>query len=557
VDQRHKFKHTRPKPPKPGAVDGFISPARFKKPDTIEFKTRKRTGIDQTPRVDDFNRPDGYRSAGEAIAGTRDNEISAILSPAPRQRHQNHGETKKAGRLSRLKNANWRKIAKRGSLTLLVLLILVGGFLGFKVWRNTSKVFKGSIFGIFDTTKLKGEDKGRVTIMLTGTSEDDPGHAGADLTDSIILISIDTVHNNGFIMSIPRDLWVDYETRSCSVGYQGKINAVYKCGEEINFRQDGYPDGGVGLMEKVIEDNFGLDINYYTKINYTAFRDAVNSVGGIDVTIKTDDPRGLYDGNIARVDGGPLKLANGVQHLNGQTALNLARARCDTVCYGFARGDFDRTEHQRMMIMALRDKALSAGVLSNPAKISSLLDSVGNNVKTDFKTNEIRRLYDLSKKIPSSSVQSIGLADDNVKLVTTANINGTSAVRPIAGIADFAQIKAYIKRLTSNDPVVKEGATAVVLNGSGVSGLAKSQSNVLAEKGILVSAVANTTTRANTTIVFLNPKKSATNTYLSGLYKVTSTTDTVAYPEAKNYDADFVIILGTNFQASTNNSSTR
>jgi len=551
---------TRPRRRRQGGMDGFIPNDSFRSTGSIDFQKKAgSTPINDPKKLDDFNRPEGYHPGVQPLIknGAAATTASApALSTAPRQRGR-HGESapvagapqKKHGKLT--KKRNWKKIFLRTLLVLTVLVIIVGGFLGYKVWKNTSKVFHGNIFGLFDNTKLKGEDQGRVNILITGTSEDDPGHDGALLTDSIMVASINTQNNTGFILSIPRDLWVSYGTSDCSAGNEGKINAVYECGEEVKFKEDGYPDGGLGLMEKVIHDNFGLNINYYAKIDYTAFRDSVNAVGGIDVNIKTDDPRGLYDGNIGKQDGGPLKLPNGTVHLDGQTALNLARARCDTVCYGFTRGDFDRTEHQRMMLFSLKDKAMSAGVLSNPAKISSLLDSIGNNVKTDFKTSEIRRLYDLSKQIPNSSVKSIGLADDGVNLVNTGMVGNSSIVKPVAGIDDFSQIKAYIQRLTSNDPVVQEGATVVVLNGSGVTGLAAKQSDVLANKGITVKAVGNTTTRQITTIVAKNPQKTATNSYLNGLYKVTSTTDTTANPEAKNYDADFVIILGSN-AATTN-----
>ncbi|HSX43741.1 MAG TPA: LytR C-terminal domain-containing protein [Candidatus Saccharimonadales bacterium] len=176
------------------------------------------------------------------------------------------------------------------------------------------------------------------------------------------------------------------------------------------------------------------------------------------------------------------------------------------------------------------------------------MDSVGNNVKTDFQVSELRRLYDIGKQIQNQNLKSVGLADDDVKLVTTANISGTSAVRPVAGIDDFSQIKAYLKRLTSNDPVVKEGATAVVLNASGVDGLARKKADELADKGITVKAVATTTTRPSTVVVFLNSQKTATSSYLGQKFGVTPTTDMTGIPEAKSYDADFVIILGANTQ---------
>jgi LCP family protein required for cell wall assembly len=531
------------------AIDGIVPQDSFKRSGSIGINKSDKDSRVASGQIGDFNRPEGYHPGAQPMINiaskTRPPEA---ISNRPRRSPLATDEPDAKPKRRKKQHSRRYKVIKRSILSVVALFVLMGGFLGWKVLHNTSKIFGGGgVFGFLNSTKLKGEDQGRVNILLAGTSEDDPGHGGAMLTDSIMIISIDTTNNNAFMMSIPRDLWVKYGTNECSLGTEGKINAVYECGEEVKFKQNGYPDGGMGLLEKDIKDDFGLDINYYAKIDYTAFRDAVNAVGGIDVTIKTNDPRGLYDGNISRIDGGPLKLANGVQHLDGQTALNLARARCDSVCYGFTRGDFDRTDHQRMMLLALKDKGLSVGVLSNPTKISSLLDAAGNNVKTDFKTNEARRLYDIIKKISNASIKSIGLADQDVSLVTTTTINNLSAVRPVAGIYDFSQIIAFIKKITSHDPVVKEGATVVVLNASDTAGLAQRKANVLTAKGLTIKAIGNDSrTRASTVVVALNAQKTATKAYLEQLYKTTATTDTTANPEANNYQADFVIILGQN-----------
>jgi len=537
-----------------GSLDGIITPESFKRHGNLNYHTKKHVSEDKTNKLDDFNRTDGYHPATQALVGTEsqittNNQTPVKLPTGPRHRGNNYSGDSLVPHIKTKKQGRWKKIIKRSAIVVAVLCLLVGGFLGWKIMKNSGKVFKGGIFGLLKTTKLKGEDVGRVNILLAGNSSDDPGHGGADLTDSIMLVSIDTVNNNGFMISIPRDLWVNYGVKNCSVGYQGKINAAYVCGQEIKFHQDGYPDGGMGLLTKIVKENFGIEINYYTKINYTAFKDAVNTVGGIDITIKSNDPRGLYDANIAKVDGGPLKLSNGRQHLNGQTALNLARARGDTISYGFARGDFARTENQRLMLLALKDKALGVSVLSNPAKISSLLDAAGKNVETSFKTDEIRRLYEIAQKINNSNIKSIGLADDNVNLVQTfTTSNNLSAIRPVAGISDFTDIKAYIKRLTSNDPVVKEGARVVVLNGSGMSGLAQSQANILKSKGISITAVANSNkTKPNTTIIIMKDGSMPnTRSYLEQKYGVIATTDLSSNPDAQNYNTDFVIILGAN-----------
>jgi len=443
---------------------------------------------------------------------------------------------------------------KRTLLGLLILALLVGGFLGWKFQHNISKVFHGNIFSLLHTTKLKGEDQGRVTILLAGNSADDVGHNGGQLTDSIMLISIDTVHNAGYLMSIPRDLWVNFGTTDCSLGNSGKINAVYECGQETKFSQSNYPNGGMGLLEKVVNQDFGVNINYYALINYSALRDSVNAIGGVNFTVNVTDGCGkLYDGNRDYTTHGPLvNLTNGSHALIGQQALDLARARGDPPypSCGFERGDFTRTQNQRQLLLNLKSKILSLGTLSNPAKISSLLDAIGNNVQTDFHVDEIKRLYDLNKKIPNSGLQSIGLADDNVNLVRTGEVGNQSVVIPTAGISNFSQIRSYISKVNSNDPLVKEGATATVLNGSDVAGFASKTATSLTNRGLVVKTVGDTKLHQKTVVVILNPKKTATKSFLEKKFNVTATTNTTANPEAKYYSTDFVIILGTDASSS-------
>jgi LCP family protein required for cell wall assembly len=346
------------------------------------------------------------------------------------------------------KRAGWKKWLKRVFITLLVVGLLAGGYDGAKFLINASKSLGGNLFGLIQNDKLNGEDTGRVNILLAGNSADDVGHSGGDLTDSIMIVSLDTKNNTAFLLSVPRDLWVNIP----GSGYS-KINAAYVYGKADKFSEPGYPDGGMGLLEKVIEQNMDIDINYYALVNYTALRDAVNAVGGIDVNIQSSDPRGLYDPSRDWTGprGTPLvKLTNGVHTLNGQQALNLARARGDTYgSYGFAQSDFTRTANQRLMLTAIKDKATSAGVVSNPIKIGSLLDSFGNNVQTDFKTTEVRRLVELSQKIPNSSITSASLNDANGKNLLTSyrTYNGQSALIPAAGVEDYTAIIAYLNQL--------------------------------------------------------------------------------------------------------------
>lgn len=342
----------------------------------------------------------------------------------------------------------WKKILKRGLIVVAIILALTGLFLGWKFASNIIKVFGWQgLKDLFSNQKLDGEDVGRVNILLAGNSADDPGHGGAELTDSIMLVSLNTKDKTGYIMSIPRDLYVDIPDH----GY-AKINEVYPDGKRDGFSESGYPDGGMGLLEKVVSQNFGVKINYYALVNYTALQQAVDAVGGVTITVQSTDPRGLYDPSPdLRNNRQPLvKLPNGQVTLDGKTALNLARARGDSRgAYGYANSDFTRTENQRKILLGLKDKATSISTLSNPVKIGELLDSFGSNVQTDFKTGELRRLAKLSKEIPSAQVKSVSLNNANGKNLLTSYTTKTrqSALVPAAGVDDYSQIQAFISGL--------------------------------------------------------------------------------------------------------------
>lgn len=444
-------------------------------------------------------------------------------------------------------------MTKKKIIILIVILIMLPFlWLSGKFIYNLLRIFKGNIFGALSTTQLKGEDRGRVNILLAGNSVDDPGHQGATLTDSIMIVSIDTKDNRAFLLSVPRDLWVNIPS---GYGYH-KINTAYTYGQESHFHEAGYPEGGMGMLEKVVEQNLGVDLNYNALINYNAFKQSVDAVGGVDVTINSDDSRGLYDPNIARTDGGPLKLTNGKHHLDGQTALNLARARGDSYySYGFPASDFDRTAHQRQLLVALKSKAFSSGVVANPLKVSSLMDALGANVKTDMTLSEVRRLIQIGQKIDNKHIKSVSLndADGTNLLASYRSPDGESALVPAAGPDDYTDIKRFLHKLTSNNPLVKEDATVALLNGTDTYGLAGNNAKKLEDKGLTVSATADASgTRSHTTIINnAGTSKPATLKLLQSIYGSYVTTTN---PYKGTYSEDFIVVLGTD-QANTANSS--
>lgn len=344
---------------------------------------------------------------------------------------------------------NWKKITIRSVLAILALLIIAGGWVGWKFLDNEAKVFGwGGLWSLVHPAPLKNQD-GRVNILLAGDSVGrTDGGGGQQLTDSIMIVSIDTKNNTAFLLSVPRDLYVNIP----GFGYS-KVNATAEDGVQDYGNNPGYDSNGMGLLEQVISQDFGIQIDYYALTDYSAFESAVNAVGGITVNIQSSNPRGLYDPSpVAPGDNQPLvDLSNGEHELNGQEALNLARARGDAAgSYGYAQSDFTRTQNQRMMLIAIENKATSLSVLSNPIKVGDLFDSFGNNVQTDLSLGNARELYSDSKKISNSSIASESLNNVNGKDLLTSyyTADGQDALIPAAGINNYSAIQSFVSGLT-------------------------------------------------------------------------------------------------------------
>ena len=445
------------------------------------------------------------------------------------------------------------KFSKKKKILLAILILFLPVlYFGYKYALGLNKIAGGNIASILNPTKLKGESEGRVNILISGTSEDDPGHEGAELTDSIMVVSINTVDKSVLMLSLPRDLWIDYADQS-SLGSEGKLNEAYYRGMELSTKDNDVKAGMENLSE-VVTNVTGLPIHYYIKINYQAFKDAVNAVGGVDIDIDSGDPYCLGGGGIYDPYA-DLKLKKGIQHLDGQQALNLSRARNAGGGCGMPGSDYSRTEYQRKIMVELRKKALSLGVLSNPSKLSNLIDSVGDNVNHSLEANEAIRLYEIGKDINESGIVSEGLNGEN-ELTDYQAYNGALALVPKDGVFDYSGIKLFIRKLTSSDPVVKEEPKVVILNGTNISGLAAKKSDVISALGVEVVSLDNADAKdyQNNQIVVLNKEKPASLKLLQDKLAPVTLGDAAAEESYKNtYDADFVIIVGNNDQQAKEN----
>lgn len=342
-----------------------------------------------------------------------------------------------------------RKFTWKKLLLILILLItiplLIIGFWNLRNFSNaTSKLFGTSnALGILAQTP-PDSDNGRTNILLVGYSADDPNHGGATLTDSIMILSLNKDKKSGYMLSVPRDLYVTIPGEG-----RAKINEAYQDGERSSFNEAGYTPGGIGLLEKTIHQSLGVEIHNYALIDYAAVREIVDALGGITVNIQSPDERGIYDPNFQPQEGGPLQLSNGPQKIDGQTALRLTRARGATYgSYGFPQSDFNRTQNQQLVLTAIKSE-LDWKLVLDPRTNGKIFSAIGDNVQTDVKLSEVIPLYRMFTSVPSDQLQSIGLNKINDKELLRGYRTpyGQSALVPIAGIKNFEDIQAAIQQL--------------------------------------------------------------------------------------------------------------
>jgi polyisoprenyl-teichoic acid--peptidoglycan teichoic acid transferase len=447
------------------------------------------------------------------------------------------------------------KVRKRGrkkivAIILVCLLILglgFGGYFAYKLLMTGGKIFKGNVVSaIFTQAKLLKEDEnGRSNVLIFGTSEDDPGHPGGDLTDSIMVASISQKNKDVFLVSVPRDLYVEYD-RACTAGYRGKINALYSC----------VKDQGEDVAQKILREKigaiFGLDIQYSAHLNYTALRQAVDAVGGVTVVIESDDPRGILDRNFDwDCPNGPqtcynVKYPNGPVTLNGRQALFLARARGDDGrTYGLAQSNFDREKYQRKILIALKDKAVSAGTLANPVKVNGLLDALGDNVRTSFDAEEIKTLVALGQKIKSENILSLVLNDAAKPLVSNDHVGTESVVRPAAGLYVYDKIQAVVEAYSTGDLASIEGAKIDVLNATGPAGSAQTKADEITKAKLTVEVIGNAPEALGVKqIQFYDLSDGSKPLTLKKLESLLGVKVTPGVPAGVSSKSDFVVVIG-------------
>jgi len=374
-------------------------------------------------------------------------------------------------------------------------------------------------------SELKGEGDGRVNILLIGIGG--VNHPGGLLTDSIMVASIDPQNKKVAFLSIPRDLYVPIE------GYGStKINYAHAYGEANPDKTGGGPE----MTKKTVSALLDLPIHYYIRVDFDALTKLVDTMGGVTINVEKSISDPFYPAPNMK-DYSPFYLKAGSQSLDGKTALRFARSRETT-------SDFDRAARQQQLLIALKEKALSTDILTNPKKIVDILQILGDHVRTDLQMWEIEKMVTLLKDIDTSNVVNKVLDNSSEGPLMSTNIDGGYYLVPKAGTGNFKQIQRIAHEIFTDPYLNKEKARLEILNATGESGLAKEVQDTLVSYGYNVVKIdINSDTFTNNVIYdYSNGKNPVTLEYLKKRFNAE-----VKNQPQKSDSIDMTLILGKDY----------
>ena len=351
----------------------------------------------------------------------------------------------------------------------IALAIISGIFFFFK--DSVKKAFSPvSIVGSSAKIDIKETD-GRTNILILGSDKREFGaESGRNLTDTILVASVGNTDNDVVLISLPRDLWISNYNLENGYKYSSKINEVYS-------------NAGIQELRNQMEVVLGIPMHYHVIVTFDIFENIINILGGIDINVEksfTDyaypiegkegdlcgktqeeadkifeeaEEKGLNKETVA-LNTFPcryetLKFEQGLQNMDGKTALKYARSRHGD---NGESSDFARSKRQQNVIMAVKNKGLSLETLVDFSKLKELYNQYANNVETDIDLNALQSFFQLSQKLDFDKVIQI-VIDDSADankggLLYHPNdstlYNGAWVLIPQSG--DYSQIHAYVQK---------------------------------------------------------------------------------------------------------------
>jgi len=363
-----------------------------------------------------------------------------------------------------------RKRKKKTKIIVIVIFILTLLGLGFLIYKgyifskNFGFSFNDTSFFSPEKKELKKDSSGRFTnVLLIGFDTRENG--GLLNTDTIILASYDHENNNVILLSIPRDFHVE---EFDNMNWFAKINSIYSSAE-------GTEKGlGIVALREAVERVTNKEIQYHAMVDFKAFVDIVDSLGGVDINVENSFTDYMYPNGYGYKT---VSFKAGPQTMDGETALIYSRSRHSM--HNNEGSDFARARRQQNVITALNTKLMSDESLKNPKALMGILTSViGNITLSEFTISDIEAAVELLKKYEKEQGKIYSFVLDptigNYSLVETKSmLDGAYAIAPKLDFGEYEDIHTFLSLAYDYPQIYSEKARILVYN-SGL-GYTKSQ----------------------------------------------------------------------------------
>jgi LCP family protein required for cell wall assembly len=400
--------------------------------------------------------------------------------------------------------------------------------------------------------KLKHGQQVNILLLGMGGEQNDAPY----LTDSIMAVTIDPTTNRVMLASIPRDLVVHMDLQSTPGRiWTNKINAAYEvpltniiCCVAAQYSGR---DGGGKASEHEVGKVTGLTFDRYIAVDFVAFRDMVNALGGVDVCLSTNLDDYEYPNYSNGYIRGGIHYKAGCQHLNGEQALQVARSR--HAQQPQQSSDFGRARRQQDIMQAIKKKATTVNGFS---KAPQLLDALQKNIHTDMSLSDMKAVYDWGKNLPDTSIIRTALTAPSGaaagNLLDSYNCGmGAYVSQLCADDQSYSMIHKYLASIFIDPTTLAEKAPVQFANGANnFAGLDARVTSMFDPTGLnLADPVAHTAQAQTVILDYSGGQFPLTAKYLQSFFGGTVVVATLTSPAPASGQQTYglVVVLGHDF----------
>lgn len=394
--------------------------------------------------------------------------------------------------------------------------------------------------------KIQNGQRVNILLMGYGGAENDAPY----LTDTDMVLSIDPTNHRAMMASVPRDLRVKicpYADGHCDTN---KINVAYSTG----MYDSSYPgkkpeftankDRGGNLAMQTFGQVTGLTFDGYAAVDFKAFRDIVDALGGVNVCLTGPlDDNQYPDAHNGYIPGG-IHFKAGCQAVNGAQALELARSR--HADQPVEASDFGRIKRQQLLVNAMRKKAMSVDGIT---KAPQLMQALSQDFATNLNLTDLRILYDWSKQVPDTS---IGRASVDLTNFLGDQNCAYDAYYECPTDPSYQMLHTFFANLLVDPAVLKQQAPVQIANASyGLATMQTQVTNALGPLGLKMADPIRVPTQQQSTVYDYSGGKYSKTAQWLGTYfgaRVQDVSSQSAAPPTPNPPAGgIVVVLGRDF----------